>query len=48
MAVRIGGLKRKSKFKIKKERRRKGKISISRFMQSFKKDQEFVKKTFED
>jgi large subunit ribosomal protein L21e len=36
MAVRIGGLKRKSRYKLKKERREKGKISVSRFMQSFK------------
>lgn len=36
MAVRIGGSKRKSRHKLKKEIRRKGKISVSRFMQSFK------------
>lgn len=35
MAVRIGGLRRKSRHKLKKERRQKGKISVSRFMQSF-------------
>ncbi|MBI2208598.1 50S ribosomal protein L21e [Candidatus Woesearchaeota archaeon] len=32
---RIGGLRRKSRFKFKKERRDRGKISISRFMQEF-------------
>jgi len=36
MAVRIGGPKRKSRYKLKKERRRRGKISVSRFMQTFK------------
>ena len=36
MAKRIGGLKRKSRYKLKKERRQKGKVSISRFMQTFK------------
>ena len=36
MGKRIGGLKRKSKYKLKKERREKGKISVSKFMQSFK------------
>ena len=30
-----GGSKRKARYKIRKERRQKGKISISRFMQSF-------------
>ncbi|MBU90412.1 50S ribosomal protein L21e [Candidatus Woesearchaeota archaeon] len=35
MANNIGGSKRKSRHKLKKERRAKGKISISRFMQSF-------------
>ncbi len=39
MAVRIGGLRRKSRYKLKKERRQKGKISVSRFMQSFKEGQ---------
>ena len=39
MAVRIGGLKRKSRYKLKKERREKGKISVSRFMQSFEEGQ---------
>ena len=36
MSTRIGGLRRKSRHKLKKERREKGKISVSRFMQSFK------------
>ncbi len=36
MVKRIGGLKRKSRYKLKKERRAKGKISVSRFMQAFK------------
>jgi|TARA_B100001964_G_C14194530_1_gene582693 large subunit ribosomal protein L21e len=36
MSTRIGGLRRKSRYKLKKERRAKGKISVSRFMQSFK------------
>jgi len=36
MASNIGGSKRKARYKLKKERRRKGKISVSRFMQSFK------------
>ena len=36
---RIGGSRRKSRHKLKKERREKGKISVSRFMQSFKKGQ---------
>jgi len=36
MAVRIGGLKRKSRYKLKKDRRHKGKISVSRFMETFK------------
>jgi large subunit ribosomal protein L21e len=35
MATRKGGPKRKSRFKLKNERREKGKISISRFMQKF-------------
>tara|TARA_Y100000310_G_scaffold318878_1_gene373457 strand:+ start:23166 stop:23459 length:294 start_codon:yes stop_codon:yes gene_type:complete len=39
MGSNISGLKRKARYKLKKERRQKGKISISRFMQSFKKDQ---------
>ncbi|MDP6600175.1 MAG: 50S ribosomal protein L21e [Candidatus Woesearchaeota archaeon] len=36
MANKIGGLRRKSRYKLKKERRQKGKVSVSRFMQSFK------------
>ena len=36
MATRIGGSRRKSRYKLKKGRRAKGKISISRFMQTFK------------
>ena len=36
MAKRIGGLKRKARHKLKKERKQRGKISVSRFMQSFK------------
>ncbi|HJN56477.1 MAG: 50S ribosomal protein L21e [Candidatus Woesearchaeota archaeon] len=32
---RIGGLKRKSRHKLTKPRRQKGKVSISRFMQRF-------------
>lgn len=35
MANKIGGLKRKSRYKLKKERRQKGKVSVSRFMQVF-------------
>jgi large subunit ribosomal protein L21e len=33
---RIGGLRRKSRYKLKKEIREKGKISVSRYMQRFK------------
>src|SRR3989338_4857277 len=36
MVKHIGGSRRKSRYKLKKERRQKGKISVSRFMQSFK------------
>jgi large subunit ribosomal protein L21e len=36
MGKRIGGLRRKSKHRLKKSVRRKGKVSVSRFMQSFK------------
>ena len=39
MASNKGGLRRKSRYKFKKERRRKGKISVSRFMQTFNKGQ---------
>lgn len=35
MVRKIGGPRRKSRYKLKKERREKGKISVSRFMQSF-------------
>ncbi len=35
MVNRIGGDRRKSRYKLQKEARRKGKISVSRFMQSF-------------
>ena len=33
--MRIGGLRRKTRYKLKKERRRKGKISITRYFQEF-------------
>jgi len=36
MVKKIGGLKRKARYKLKKEIRAKGKISVSRFMQTFK------------
>ena len=36
---RIGGNRRKSRHKLKKGRREKGKISVSRFMQTFKEGQ---------
>lgn len=36
MVTNIGGSKRKARYKLKKEIRERGKISISRFMQSFK------------
>jgi large subunit ribosomal protein L21e len=36
MTRKTGGLKRKSRYTLKKESNRKGKISVSRFMQSFK------------
>ena len=35
MTSNIGGSKRKSRFKLKKSARQRGKISVSRFMQSF-------------
>ena len=35
MVTRIGGSKRKSRYKLRKEIRSKGKISVSRFMQTF-------------
>jgi|TARA_B100001964_G_C14258388_1_gene613746 large subunit ribosomal protein L21e len=40
MASNIGGLRRKSRYKLKKERREKGKVSTSKFMQSFKAGQQ--------
>jgi large subunit ribosomal protein L21e len=36
---RIGGSRRKSRYRLKKSIRRKGKISVSRFMQKFKSGQ---------
>lgn len=39
MATRKGGLRRKSRHKFKKSIRLKGKISVSRFMQTFNKGQ---------
>ncbi len=36
MVKRIGGLKKKARYKLKKERAHRGKVSISRFMQTFK------------
>ena len=36
MGSNIGGLKRKARYKLKKDRREKGKVSISKFMQTFK------------
>ncbi len=35
MVKRIGGLRRKTRHKLTKERRRKGKISLTRYFQSF-------------
>ena len=35
MVQRIGGLRRKTRYKFKKERRRKGKISVTRYLQTF-------------
>lgn len=35
MGSNSGGSKRKSRYKLKKERRTKGKISVSRYMQTF-------------
>ena len=35
MVKRIGGLRRKSRYKFKKEERRKGKISMTRYFRSF-------------
>ena len=39
MATRIGGLRRKTRYKLKKDRSQKGKISVSDFMQEFEKGQ---------
>jgi len=39
MASRQGGLRRKSRHKLKKSIREKGKISVSKFMQTFKNGQ---------
>lgn len=39
MTKRTGGLKRKSRYKLKKDRGTKGKISVNRFMHSFKEGQ---------
>ena len=36
MAQRIGGFRRKTRYKLKKNIRQKGKLSISRFFQEFK------------
>lgn len=36
---RIGGLRRKSRYKYKKERKNRGKVSVRRFMQKFKEGQ---------
>jgi len=36
MAKRVGGLRRKSKFKLRKPMQKRGKISITRFFQTFK------------
>ena len=35
MVKRIGGIRRKTRYKFKKERRNRGKISITRYFQSF-------------
>ena len=35
MVKRIGGLRRKTRYKFRKERRSRGKISITRYFQSF-------------
>ena len=39
MVKKIGGQRKKARYKLKKEIRRRGKISISSFMQSFKSGQ---------
>ncbi|MDP3765353.1 MAG: 50S ribosomal protein L21e [Nanoarchaeota archaeon] len=35
MVKRIGGLRRKTRYKFRKEKRRRGKISITKYFQSF-------------
>ena len=35
MVKRIGGFRRKTRYKFRKERKNKGKISVTRYMQSF-------------
>lgn len=35
MVKRIGGLRRKTRYKLRKEKRNRGKISITRYFQSF-------------
>ena len=35
MVKRIGGIRRKTRYKLRKEKRRRGKISITRYFQSF-------------
>jgi len=35
MVRRIGGLRRKSRYKFRKEKRQRGKVSITRYFQSF-------------
>jgi len=35
MAKRIGGMRRKTRYKFKKERREKGKVSMTNYFQSF-------------
>jgi large subunit ribosomal protein L21e len=35
MVKRIGGLRRKTRYKLRKEKRRRGKVSITRYFQSF-------------
>jgi len=36
MVQRVGGFRRKTRYKLKKNQRQKGKISISKYFQSFK------------
>lgn len=35
MVKRIGGIRRKTRYKLRKEKRAKGKISITKYLQSF-------------